>query len=101
MALASFRQGDRLGEIVIDSPPLNLFSANLLADLRAAVDEAGSSDVRCVLMRAEGDDFSVGADVSIFTGLDEARAAELQTTVLSMTAAIEAIPVPTLALIHG
>jgi enoyl-CoA hydratase/carnithine racemase len=101
MALASFQQDDRLGEIVIDSPPLNLFSANLLADLRAAVDEAASSDVRCVLLRAEGDDFSAGADVSIFTGLDEARAAELETTVLSLIAAIEALPVPTLALIHG
>src|SRR4029077_10604157 len=65
------------------------------------VDEAAASDVRCVLLRAEGDDFSAGADVSIFTGLDEARAAELETTVLSLIAAIEALPVPTVALIHG
>jgi hypothetical protein len=36
MPLATFQQNDRLGEIVIDSPPLNLFSADLLADLRDA-----------------------------------------------------------------
>src|SRR5260370_612656 len=101
MPLATFQQNDRLGEIVIDSPPLNLFSADLLADLRAAVDQAADSDIRALLLRAEGDDFSAGADVSIFIGLDEARAAGLETTVLSLIAAIEDLPVPTLALIHG
>ncbi len=35
MPLATFRRNDRLGEIVIDSPPLNLFSGELLADQRA------------------------------------------------------------------
>ena len=39
MPLATFNQSDRLGEIVIDSPPMNLFSGELLADLRAAVDQ--------------------------------------------------------------
>jgi enoyl-CoA hydratase/carnithine racemase len=101
MPLATFLRNDRLGEIVIDSPPVNLFSADLLADLRAAVDQAADSDIRAVLLRAEGDDFSAGADVSIFIGLDDAGAAELETTVLSLVAAIEDLPVPTLALIHG
>src|SRR3984893_5882467 len=101
MPLATFQQNDRLGEIVIDSPPLNLFSADLLADLRAAVDQAADSHIRALLLRAEGDDFSAGADVSIFIGLDEARAAELETTVVSLIAAIEDLRVPTLALIHG
>jgi enoyl-CoA hydratase/carnithine racemase len=101
MALATFQQDDRLGEIVIDSPPLNLFSANLLADLRAAVDEAASSDVRCVLVRAEGDDFSAGADASVFMGLDNAQAGQLETTVVSLIAALEGLPIPTLALIQG
>jgi hypothetical protein len=31
MPLATFRRNDRLGEIVIDSSPLNLFSGELLA----------------------------------------------------------------------
>ena len=39
--------------------------------------------------------------MSIFVGLDEARAAELETTVISLIAAIEDLPVPALALIHG
>ena len=101
MPLVTFQQDDLLGEILIDSPPLNLFSGELLADLGAAVEEAAASDVRAVLVRAEGTDFSAGADVSVFTGLDEAEAGELQATVLALIAAIEGLPVPTLALIHG
>ena len=66
MPLATFQQNDRLGEIEINSPPLNLFSADLLADLRGAVDQAADSDIRALLLRAEGDDFSAGADVSEF-----------------------------------
>jgi enoyl-CoA hydratase/carnithine racemase len=99
--LATFRQSGQLGEIVIDSPPLNLFSTDLLADLRAAVDKAAESDVRALLLRAEGTDFSAGAEVSVFMGLDEAQAVELSSTVLSLIGAIEDLPFPTLALIHG
>jgi enoyl-CoA hydratase/carnithine racemase len=97
----TLQRDDQLGEIVIDSPPLNLFSGDLLADLRAAINEAAESDIRALLVRAEGDDFSAGADVSVFTGLDEAEAGELETMVLSLIGAIEDLPVPTLALIHG
>jgi enoyl-CoA hydratase/carnithine racemase len=49
MPLVTFQQDDRLGEIAIDSPPLNLFSAGLLADLRGAVDQAADSDIRALL----------------------------------------------------
>jgi enoyl-CoA hydratase/carnithine racemase len=99
--LVAFRRNDQLGEIVIDSPPQNLFSGNLLTDLRAATDEAADSDIRALLLRAQGSDFSAGAEVSIFIGLDEARAVELESTVLSLIGAIEDLLVPTLALIHG
>ena len=101
MTLVTFQQNDQLGEIVIDSPPLNLFSADLLRDLRTAVDQAADSDIRALLLRAEGDDFSAGADVSVFIGLDEAQASELSSTVVSLIAAIENLPIPTLALVHG
>jgi enoyl-CoA hydratase/carnithine racemase len=101
MPLVTFQRDDQLGEIVIDSPPLNLFSGDLLADLQAAINEAAETDIRALLVRAQGDDFSAGADVSVFTGLDEAEAGELQTTVLSLIGAIEDLPIPSLALIQG
>src|SRR5438445_13617387 len=101
MPLATFQQDDHLGEIVIDSPPQNLYNAQLLADLRAAVDEAAGSDIRALLLRAEGDDFSAGAELTVFIGIDEAQASELSSTVLSLIGAIEDLAIPTVALIHG
>jgi enoyl-CoA hydratase/carnithine racemase len=101
MAPASFRQRDGLGEIVIDSPPLNLFSEELIAGVSDAVAHAAASDIRALLLRAEGDVFSGGADVAIFAGLDHSEAEALMTRALSLIGAIEAIPVPTVALVHG
>ena len=40
MPAAAFELRDQLGEIVIDNPPLNLFSEGLIADLRAAAERA-------------------------------------------------------------
>jgi enoyl-CoA hydratase/carnithine racemase len=101
MPAASFQRHDQLGEIVIDRPPMNLFSTELIADLRDAVDQAAGTDVRAVVLRANGPAFSAGADVSIFAGLDDSSATALMATVLSLIQAIEYLPVPTLALIHG
>ncbi|MGA2012673.1 MAG: enoyl-CoA hydratase/isomerase family protein, partial [Solirubrobacteraceae bacterium] len=100
MPAAAFQLYGQLGEIVIDNPPLNLFSEGLIGDLRAAAERAAASEARAVLLRAEGEAFSAGADVSIFTGLDEAEAEALMSAALSLIAAIEEIPVPTLALVH-
>ena len=101
MPVVTFQKSDQLGEIVVDSPPQNLYSAQLLADLRAAADEAAGSDIRALLLRAEGDDFSAGAELEVFIGIDEAQSKDLSSVVLSLIGAIEDLPVPTLALIHG
>ena len=87
MPAATFELRDQLGEIVIHNPPLNLFSKGLIADLRAAAEQAAVSEARAVLLRAEGDAFSAGADVSIFTGLDQAEAEALTSAALSLIAA--------------
>jgi enoyl-CoA hydratase len=101
MPAAAFELHDQLGEIVIDNPPLNLFSQSLIADLGAAAERAAASDARAVLLRAEGDAFSSGADVSIFVGLEGDGASALISNALSLIGAIEAIPVPTVALVQG
>jgi enoyl-CoA hydratase/carnithine racemase len=101
MSLATFTQDGDLGEIIIDSPPLNLFGDALIDGLRDAVEEAAGAEIRALLLRAEGEVFSGGADVAVFAGLAHADAASLMARALSLIAAIEAIPVPTVALIHG
>jgi enoyl-CoA hydratase/carnithine racemase len=38
MAEASYRQDGDVGELVLDAPPLNLFSAAMFDDLEAAIE---------------------------------------------------------------
>ena len=101
MPLVTFEEHDQLGEIVINNPPHNRFTFEAITDLSNAVKAADTSDVRAVLLRAEGEDFSVGADPSIFDGIDEAAAGQLAAAVIAGTQAWEDLQVPTVALIQG
>ena len=42
MPAAAFELRDQLGEIVIDTPPGNLFRKDLIADLRTAAERAAA-----------------------------------------------------------
>jgi enoyl-CoA hydratase len=101
MTTARFEARNQLGEIVLDSPPLNLFSESLIRDLHNAVEQAAANDIRALLFRANGDVFSGGADVSIFAGVTESEAEALMIRVSALINALEALPIPTIALIHG
>jgi enoyl-CoA hydratase len=90
-----------VGEIVIASPPLNLFDATLMEELGAAVEEAAAAAPRALLVRAEGDVFTAGVDVHVFEGLDAAGADALTSSLLELTHAVEDLPFPTLAVVHG
>jgi enoyl-CoA hydratase len=92
------RDGD-LGVLVIDDPPLNLFGRELVADILAALDEADG--VRALLVRAEGDVFTGGADVNLFHGLSVSDAEILTGELLAITHRVESLPFPTLASVHG
>jgi enoyl-CoA hydratase/carnithine racemase len=97
----TFQQTDNLGEIVIDNPPLNILDADMFVELANAVAQAAASNFRALLIRAEGDDFSVGPDPSVFFGLDETTAKGFASQILGFFQSVEAIPVPTVALIQG
>jgi enoyl-CoA hydratase/carnithine racemase len=101
MAKARFVLDGDVGEIVLDDPPLNLFGTDLARDMATAAAEARDSDARAVLVRAEGDNFSAGANVEIFIGRDEAAARELIEEFLPAIRRFEEIEVPTLAAVHG
>ena len=69
-----------LGVLTLANPPLNLFSEEVIADLRAAVTEIKGAPLRALLVQAEGKIFSGGADVSVFQGRTpgEARSQSLR-----------------------
>jgi enoyl-CoA hydratase/carnithine racemase len=101
MAKASFRVEGDVGEIVISDPPLNLFSMELANDLTSATQEAHKSSARAILVRADGDNFSAGANVEIFLGRDEAAARELINQFMPVIRSFAKIQVPTVAAVHG
>jgi enoyl-CoA hydratase/carnithine racemase len=97
----TFQQTDNLGEMIIDNPPLNILDADMFAELGNVVAQATASDFRALLIRAEGDNFSAGPDPSVFFGLNETTAPGFAAQILGFYQSIEAIPVPTVALIQG
>ena len=68
MSKVRFETSDALGLITLANPPLNLFDQELIDDLRTAVGQARQHPLRALLVRADGKNFSGGADVAIFKG---------------------------------
>ena len=101
MARVNFVLADGVGEIVVDDPPLNLFGLELLDELTKAVEEAIASDARAILIRAEGDNFSAGANVEMFLDRDESSATELIEGFIPVIRRFGAIEVPTIAVVQG
>jgi enoyl-CoA hydratase/carnithine racemase len=90
-----------VAEIVIDHGPLNLWDPDLIADVEDGVARAAAERPRSLIVRAEGDVFSAGVDVHVFEGLDAQSATALTGRLLALTHALEDLPLPTLAVVHG
>jgi enoyl-CoA hydratase/carnithine racemase len=101
MAKAQFELKGNVGEIVIADPPLNLFGLELARDLANATDKARRSGARAILVRAEGDNFSAGANVEIFLERNEAGARELIEEFMPLIRRFAEIEVPTVAAVQG
>jgi enoyl-CoA hydratase/carnithine racemase len=105
MPKASASHDGGLAEIVIDAPPLNLFDAAMVRDLEAAVADVAalveSRDARALLIRAEGKVFCAGVDVHEFQDLSTAEGSALMGRFLTLVQSIEALPIPTVAVVHA
>jgi enoyl-CoA hydratase len=94
------RDGD-VAVLVLDDPPLNLFGKEAFEALEARVAEVEESDARAVVWRAEGEVFTGGADVNVFHGTDPEDGGEMFAALVAGVRRLEALPIPTLALVHG
>ena len=80
---------------------LNALSAQTVDELRAAVEEVGASDARCLLLAGEGRGFSSGADLAAGGGLPDDVGASLEKHFNPLLEALFALPVPIVAAVNG
>ncbi len=89
--------------MVLHDPPLNLFGAATTEALDACLEEVEGSDARALVWRADGEVFTGGADVNGFQQVVDAggdRSVAFR-PLLDVVRRLEALPIPTLALVHG
>ena len=94
-----------LASLVLSDPPLNLFGEKAFGALNDCIAEVEASDARALVWRAEGDVFTAGADVNSFQRIVDSGAGDdadrFSQPLIDTVRRLEALPIPTLALIHG
>jgi enoyl-CoA hydratase len=98
---ARFERDGNLGVVVIDDPPLNLFGRELTEAVLDAIGKAESEGVRALVIRAEGQVFTGGADVNVFQSLDQEQGREFVAQLMEITHRVEDLPIPTLSCVHA
>ena len=96
------RDGD-VAVLVLDDPPLNLFTERTFLAMREARDAVAASDARSMVFRAEGKVFTGGVDVGrVFADVSGSEeGARLAADGIRELQAFESLEIPTLSLVHG
>jgi enoyl-CoA hydratase/carnithine racemase len=93
--------GAGVAVLTLESPPMNLFDADVVKGLEVALDELEGGESRALIVRAEGQVFTAGVDVHVFDGLSPDEANEFAHRLLGITRRFEQLPFPTIACVHG
>jgi enoyl-CoA hydratase/carnithine racemase len=101
MALVTFQLEGSVGHIVLSNPPKNLIGSAFAVDLRSALQAASKSDIRVLIVRAEGPNFGAGGDVSDFLKMDFDSWRTFIADVNSTYRSIESLTIPTIAALRG
>ena len=86
--------------MVLDDPPLNLYTEETQDALEACLTEVESSDARAFVWRAEGKLFTGGVDVNLFQRMVE-QGDRREDGLLPLVHRLEALEIPTLSLLNG
>jgi enoyl-CoA hydratase/carnithine racemase len=96
-----FQRQDAVGSIVLANPPANRLDLQFAESLREAVHEASESDIRVLVVRAEGPHFSFGGEVREWPGKDINWFRTFVAEVNLSYRSIEALRIPTIAAVQG
>jgi enoyl-CoA hydratase/carnithine racemase len=93
---------DGLAVVTFDSPPLNLFTAELGHELEGTLSELERAPARAVLFRAEGRVVTGGVDVSVFAAQENAGAARATfQPLIEIARRVDRLPCPTVFAAHA
>lgn len=101
MKTIRFERQNAVGRIVLANPPANRLDLQFSESLRQAVHEASQSDIRVLVVEAEGPHFSFGGEVREWPGKDVNWFRTFVAEVNLCYRAIEALRVPTIAAVQG
>lgn len=101
MSVIRFERTGNLGHIVLCAPPRNLIGTYWDVDMKAALAKACRSDIRALLIRSEGPNFSDGGDVAEFLTLDTESFRTFINGCHTSYRTLEAMPFPTVAAVRG
>src|SRR5258707_12924060 len=88
-------------ELRLDRPPANALSPELIAALRAAVEEAPAAGARALVLSGAPGFFSGGLDVPYLIRLDPSAIAVACGDFYGLLASLAASPIPVVAAIPG
>ena len=91
-----------LGVLTIDNPPINLADNALFAAFEGALDEVESSNVRALLVQAQGDHFGCGVNVNTtFVDLDGKGGRKMLNQGLAAMTRLQDLAIPTVCAVQG
>ena len=90
-----------LAVIVLDNPPENRLSSQMFSELSSALSVIGSSEARALLMRAEGENFSLGGDIVPWPEMSSRELRSLLETYMVCVNQFERLSIPTVAAVQG
>src|SRR5580704_12028812 len=96
-----FERQNAIGRIVLANPPYNRLDLQFSECLRQAVHDASESDIRVLVVQAEGPHFSFGGEVREWPGKDVNWFRTFVAEVNLSYRAIEALKIPTIAAVQG
>ena len=91
----SYSVNQRIGTILIESPPVNALSHSVRSGILERLKMASTDDTEIIILRCEGRTFIAGADISEFGKPPQ------EPTLATVLDAMESCPKPILAAIHG
>ncbi len=98
----SFSRNDTVGYVTLHRPPENRANRKFVTDLGDAVREAALSDIRALVVNAEGDTFCMGGDFREWPTYDtyQKRKERWQFS-NGILSDLENLTIPTIASVHG